>query len=883
MSDTERTATEVVTTVNPDGTLRITPIDPNDPDPRVQQFVRSGNTSPLTPDLAQELDRSTSREDRVAAQSEAGIAETFGGASMTALNELLLGLPAMSDDELRARLQEFQEGNPVIGGGSRLAAWIAPAILAGPESLAARAAAYTPAGAAARLGVAAEQALGRALAGRAGAQGMGRVANAMVEGTLSSIGESIAEANLQGTPLDAEQILADGAFGGMLGLGVALPFEGLGALARRTARGRVGADDLPITGPVPRGPGEEFAFRRTVPREQSGVLDWNIAGVRERDMQRIRGAQQEGIDPWNASDFRVAVDDSAARFASALNRTEDVFRAGLDRDARISNVLRRGLEPVGAPAAQEQIAGMVGLLDRAIANTEEEGLVRSLRGLRDRALRESPGSVEDLVRMNDTVLQYVADNQLLRRADRSGANRSFSDFMRQAEINLDHLGAGDLAAWHRAYRQHTSDMGPIDRYAQRVDTPDGVGRWRVQGNNLMSVMQGTAGEVVSAQTVDELIRLGQVQEGIVEATERLMGVDGAAARLEMADAMDALERADRYSGYREAALRAELNEKGGSGLFAGIGVSGTQVGVGAAGLTFLATGNPALAALAGAGAGAGFAVATHPVATMRLLDRLAGSRNTTAERINTGVGRIRGMLERGGRFSAPAGRVLPPTVAVLRDTQTREKAYREYRDRIVELAGNPAAFVASLDDSATAVGEFISPQLGDAMAMRVQAGVGFLAANLPASDQPSLFDIFETEDPSLVEMDRWLNMFEAIEDPVSILDKLAEGSLEVEHVDAVQAVYPELLTLVRAELTQTVAELSSLPSYQQRMELGTLLGVPVDRTLSSSFVHSMQQTFAQTAQQDQAQTSRTAFRRSVSMSVADDTHTASQSIQHSLG
>lgn len=882
MSDTDRTATEVVTTVNPDGSLRVTPIDPNDPDPRVQRFVQGGHTDPLTPELAAELERSTSREDRVAAAGEAGIAETFGGASMTALNELLLGLPAMSDPELRERLQEFQEGNPVIGGGSRLAAWIAPAILAGPETLLGRAASYAPAGAAARLGVAAEQALGRALAGRAGVRGLGRVANAAVEGTLSSMGESIAEANLRGTPLDAEQILADGAFGGMIGIGAVLPFEGLGALARRTARS-ADAPGAGLTGPVPRGPGEEFTFRRTTPRETAGTLDWNIAGVRERDMQRIRGAREEGIDPWNASDFRSTVNDTAERFASALNRTEEVFRSGLDRDARLQNTFRRGLAPVDAPAAAQQFGDMNRLLNEALANTENTALRGQLEAIRTRSLSVVPESVEDLVRMNDSVLQVLADNQLVRQADRSGANPTFSRFMRQAEINLDHLGASDLAGWHRAYRQHLSDMGPIERYAQRVDTGDGINRWRVQGNNLMSVMQGTAGEVVSAQTVDELIRLGQVQEGFVEAAERLMGTDGTAARLEMASAMDALERADRYSGYREAALRAELNEKGGAGLFAGMGISGQQVGIAAGGAAFLATGNPAVGLAVGGAASLGFTVATHPVATMRLLDRLAGAKRNSTERLNEGMGRIRGVLERGGSFSRSAGRVLPPTVAVLRDSQKREAAYREYRDRILEMAGNPAAFTAALDDSANAVGSFISPQLGDAMAMRVQAGVQFLAANLPASDQPSLFDMFETEDPSLVEMDRWLNMFEAIENPLGLLDKLAEGSLEVEHVDAVQAVYPELLTLVRAELTQIVAGLSSLPSYQQRMELGTLLGVPVDRTLSSSFVHSMQQNFAQTAQQDQTQTSRTAFRRSVSMTVADDTHTATQSLQHSLG
>ena len=887
MSDPERTPTEVVPQINPDGSIRYIPVDAADPDPRVQAQVDAGNTLPITPEVRAALNETRAREDRIAA-TEDGLSATFGSMGATALNELLLGLPAATDDDLRQRLQDFEEGSPALSGGARLVPWIASAMATGGESVAARALAYAPGGIAARVGLAAEGALGRALASRGlgvgAARGLGRVAGAAAEGTVAGIGESIAEANFRGTPLDAEQILADGAFGAMLGFGAAVPFEGLGAIVRRARRGRTGVDHA-FSGAdasgTPRRAGEEFVFRRTVPRERAGVLDWNIPGVRDRDLGRLRQARREGIDAWSADAYRDSVASAAEAFQNALNRVDDVFRGGMNRGQRLENTFRGGLADISAESAEIGRDHLRALVEHAEANTVNTALRGRLRAMA-RTLESDVAGVEDYVRINDALLQEVTDNQAVRDAISSGAERPVAEVLRQAERNLEIVGAGNLAAWHRAYRQRLDSLGPARRFAERIATPDGLGSWRVRVEDLQSTMQGGVGEVVTRETVDELVRLGSQQEALIEATERLMGVSGADARVAMGDAMDLLEFADRYSAIRESAIRAQLDEKSGSGLMAAVGLSGAQAGAAVGGVAFLAGANPLVAGALGLGAAGALTAFSHPVAVQRFLDRLIGSRAATARRMSEGVGRVAGVLRRGGSFSRSAGRVLPPTVAVLRDTQTRERAYREYRDRILELAGNPASLVSSLDDSAGVIGTEISPVLGDTLAMRAHAGVAYLASQLPAADQPSLYDVFEDDDPSLVEMDRWVNMFEAIEDPISILDRLAEGSLEIEHVDAVQAVYPELLAAVRAELAQTVAELSDLPSYQQRMELGTLLGVPVDRSLSGSFVQTMQENWAQTPEQDETQTSRAAFSRTVSMRLADDTHTATQSIQQTL-
>jgi hypothetical protein len=138
------------------------------------------------------------------------------------------------------------------------------------------------------------------------------------------------------------------------------------------------------------------------------------------------------------------------------------------------------------------------------------------------------------------------------------------------------------------------------------------------------------------------------------------------------------------------------------------------------------------------------------------------------------------------------------------------------------------------------------PLLADRMETAAARRVTFLAANMPR--RPDLGAIPTGPDrwqPSDLAMRSWARLAAAAEDPSSIADRLAAGTVTPEDAQVMRELYPEML----AEMTQQILEQlptlrASLP-YHRRLAMSILTGVPVDAAMNPRILRILQGSFQQ--------------------------------------
>lgn len=163
-------------------------------------------------------------------------------------------------------------------------------------------------------------------------------------------------------------------------------------------------------------------------------------------------------------------------------------------------------------------------------------------------------------------------------------------------------------------------------------------------------------------------------------------------------------------------------------------------------------------------------------------------------------------------------------------------------EQVAANTQEPDAFTARVAERIARVGEQ-APGLAADMQDTAQRAQQFLATKAPQRPVSPLGDIPALRRPwrpSDAEVAKWTSYVRAVESPASVLEDAASGSLTPEAVEALGAVYPELLEDLRARVTAAVAAHPSALDYRQRLSLGQLLGLPLDPSMEPAFIASVQ-------------------------------------------
>jgi len=183
------------------------------------------------------------------------------------------------------------------------------------------------------------------------------------------------------------------------------------------------------------------------------------------------------------------------------------------------------------------------------------------------------------------------------------------------------------------------------------------------------------------------------------------------------------------------------------------------------------------------------------------------------------------------------------------NTVALRETFDAIRDDIQGLIDSPALAAGIAGQSTEPLVE-LSPGLSQAIQNKMAGALYYLAGEMPKG----VVDPLNPGKPgpvSVGEMQSFMRQYRAINDPLSLLDDLAEGKLRTEAAGAVQKVYPDLFAQIALSVAQQM--IGKDISFADRNQIGQLLGIPGSNLMTGSALLAFQQNYAGAQTPEQAQ------------------------------
>lgn len=192
----------------------------------------------------------------------------------------------------------------------------------------------------------------------------------------------------------------------------------------------------------------------------------------------------------------------------------------------------------------------------------------------------------------------------------------------------------------------------------------------------------------------------------------------------------------------------------------------------------------------------------------------------------------------------PVANAATKGAGVLKEALSPEEKLDRFKDRLSEVQSvsqDPEALASHLSE-ATHDSFDVAPKVTQALQMAMLRGNQYLRSQAPQPPPQLPFD--REWRPNSTQIAAFDRAYETVEDPTSALGHLQAGTLTPEHVQALQAVYPKLLSEMRQELLSELVSRKANDNlqvpYQRRLQLSTFLGQPLDTALTQPMIASNQ-------------------------------------------
>lgn len=325
------------------------------------------------------------------------------------------------------------------------------------------------------------------------------------------------------------------------------------------------------------------------------------------------------------------------------------------------------------------------------------------------------------------------------------------------------------------------------------------------------------------------------------------GAERGASLLGKKDAINALKSDNALYGKvlkAERAIDDRISSIAGNKLF---GLTDTIAGVGAAG----AAGIPAALAVLGAKR-LGERYGNQFLANVDGLLYVEQSMRKVAKKLDELPEKIDGMMK-GRRFTDVAKTTSVGAIQRLIDNadsgMSRVAAYEKLKEDLAEIDSNPALPMdrgASLSEPLQNSG---APETASQLTMKNGLIAKYLSDHLPRPIRINTPFKQVKWTPSDQELSRFERRVHAIQNPLSVIDDLTDGTLSTEAIDAVKTVYPKLFQNIQGRVMQYFMDNPQTVSYNNRIKLSLLLDMPLDDALKPENLQRLQQNFIQ---QDEA-------------------------------
>lgn len=204
--------------------------------------------------------------------------------------------------------------------------------------------------------------------------------------------------------------------------------------------------------------------------------------------------------------------------------------------------------------------------------------------------------------------------------------------------------------------------------------------------------------------------------------------------------------------------------------------------------------------------------------------------------------------------------------------------FDQVASRVKELAQDPEGLVDHLGNETESTNSNL-PNISQAYTALATKGLGFLNSKLPQKDPQ--YPLSPEPEASPQQKNSFMKYYKVVHDPISALDHMHEGSLSPEHIEALQAVHPELYQHIQSGITNMLLakpELGEKLSYQKKQSLSLFLGHPLDPSFSPQAVQANQAALSgeQLSKQNAAPSSSVAHGSMKELDLAANTTTGTQ-------
>jgi hypothetical protein len=170
-----------------------------------------------------------------------------------------------------------------------------------------------------------------------------------------------------------------------------------------------------------------------------------------------------------------------------------------------------------------------------------------------------------------------------------------------------------------------------------------------------------------------------------------------------------------------------------------------------------------------------------------------------------------------------------------------DQKYEEIRDKLGDISANPTRIMDHMAQNTDDLHQMI-PNTTEKMQGNVVNGYQFLQSKLPQS--PSQFLLSQKWKPSTSQLNTFSKYYTALDQPLSALKQVSNGTLSNETMEALQAVHPQLLSQMRVEVMKHLKpEETQKLNYGKKVALSKFLGTPLDFSMTPQMVTATQMAY----------------------------------------
>lgn len=796
-------------------------------------------------------------------------------------------------------LRGLEQAHPLLSTGTEVVGNIAPLVFSGGTAGAAEAGAGaaakgglgaiaadalrfagSPVRAASGLGELAGKGLERIVGQGAEATLLGRVGTGLAksgiagaaEGAVYGAGSALSESVLENKDLTAEELLASmggaGLMGGALGSLSSAPFIAGGEVVRGVKGAATGlARAVEAGAPLVAEAGERVLTRGKELAKEGIEFAKNAVNVDDPTslLSRADAAVSQKLDP---AKIMAMSDEQAARATYARKKFVD------EANARVK------AGPSGEPAGWEGVGRVLkdtGIIDTKAGVLDNAHTLDTMAERIGKVIDEKGAAIGDLAKNSQATVKVgdlatALEKEIAQARGKAGFENILTSLENYRDSLYDQLGAVKVDKKTGARQLLIGkDVGLGELQLQRKALDDLVFRESKSLDPQMRVgfLRDIRGGLKDLER-GAIIKEGRIDAKAYDALNR----DYQALRIAQDATDDAISRGGANRSVGATDYLAFVGGMAGGGALGGAGLAlankiARERGSGAASVflhNLAESGSLVQAArkagmdVADAGAKAlpgvkALAESAQPFADAAITQvqdaaqairrsEVLGEVAQRAYEMKASIGRVATTLAeatgKGLKMASDARRV-----GLLRGYLTYE-AYENRRKELEAMKDSPGLVTQSLEKHFGGVMS-AAPELGFALANRAHELVDYMASKLPPADVDpySLTPLARNARPKDLTggQVRFMRAMAVADDPRVALAHLENGTLSIDEADALRVCWPNIFAATRQSILSAFAKrdpkLGPAP-YQQQVQLAILFDAPTSRTLTGSFIHSMQ-------------------------------------------